>query len=109
MTIEAVAWARERHVPGDAGRVLEALANYANHRTGRIEFDPDWIAEEACISPNAVPRYVAALRRNGYLATESKGKDKCHWLRIGSAPTGKWSWDAAESDAESDDAPSPRI
>lgn len=110
MTIESVSWARERHVPGDAGRVLEALANYANHRTGEIQYEPEWIAEDACITASALPRYLGALRRNKLILREEKGKEKRYWLNIEPDQIiPAWSWDAAESATECDEAPSPRL
>jgi len=110
MTIEAVAWARDRHVPGDAGRVLEALANYANHRDGSLSFEPEWIAEDACISIAAVPRYLGALTRNKLLNREEKGREKRYWLNIDPDEIiPPWSWNAAESAAEADEAPAPRL
>jgi hypothetical protein len=110
MTSQSRAWAEEqRDVPGDAWRVLYALANYANHRTGEIHFNADDIAEEACIQPTALPKYLGALRRNGYLAIDTgkqSGKEKHYWLLFernpGSLP---WSWNAAEIAEENDSAP----
>lgn len=106
MTIESSAWARERRIPGDLGRVFEALANYANHRTGEIHYNPDWIAEEACVSIKGLPHYLSVLRKSDYIGQEEKGRERRYWLNMEREP---WAPDAAEIVAESAAVPVPRL
>lgn len=109
MTHQSRSWAYEqRDVPGDAWRVLYALANYANHRTGEIQYNPDEIAEESGVEAKSQPKYIGALRRNGYLAIDGKDKDKHYFLLIGRDPSQRWDWNAKELAEESDPAPSAR-
>lgn len=109
MTLQSLSWAYEqRDVPGDAWRVLMALSNYTDHLTGKIHFDLDVIAGESCVQPNALPRYLGALRRNGYLAIDGKDKDKHFWLLMGRETSRPWDWNAQEIAEENDSAPSAR-
>jgi hypothetical protein len=109
MTYQSYTWALDQDVPGDAWRVLLALANRTEHRTGKVYFDQEEIIVESKISPNSLSKYLGALRRNGYLAEVKKGKEKQYWLLLDRDPTKQFSWDAAESATESDEAPLPRL
>ena len=113
MTIQSSSWSKDQKIPGNAGRVLEALANYANHRTGRIEFEPEWIAEESCVSVNALPRFLGALVRNKRLFLEERGRERRYWINMDCSPNAPWSWDATENDtasaAEGDERPCPPV
>ena len=64
------------------------------------------IADEACVQVASLPRYLGALRRNGYLARDGKADERHYWLLFDRDITRQWAWDAAEIDAENDSAPS---
>src|SRR5271165_5342565 len=99
MTIQSLAWAFDQNVPSNAKLVLLALANRACHRTGRVDFDAEEVSAESGVPTRSLPRYLGALKRNGYLAEEQiKQGDgaKCYWLvfeRVSSLP---WAWDHPE-------------
>lgn len=103
MTMQALAWALDQPVPGVAGRVLIALANRADHLTGRIDFDPGVIAGEAVIREPSLWRYLGALERNGYLAKESRkasdAEKREYWLALDRDPTLPWAW-SSDGDGE---------
>lgn len=106
MSIQALAWAIEQPVPGEAKLVLMSLANHADHTTGHCSFDPPTIAIEASVTEAAIPRYVGALRRNGYLAREEKGREREYWIQFDREPR-EWAWSAAEAPEAVDAAPAP--
>ena len=102
MTIQSVAWAFDQNIPSNAKLVLLALANRGDHRTGKVDFDPSEISAESGVPARSLPRYLGALKRNGYLAEEQiKQGDggKCYWLVFDRETLAPWAWDAETSDA----------
>lgn len=108
MTIQSVAWAIEQQVPGNAGRVLIALANHSDHSTGHVDFDPPTIAREAAMQVASLWRYLGALERNGFLAKDERkpgDTDKReYWLILDRDPAVPWSWSAQDGSERADDA-----
>jgi hypothetical protein len=101
MTIQSSAWAIEQQVPGEAKLVLLALANHADHTSGEVHFDAATISRESVVPEASLPRYLGALRRNGFL-TRVEGKDgRRYWLQFDRDVMRPWSWDA-EGDEASD-------
>jgi Helix-turn-helix domain len=87
MTIQASAWAIGQEIPGTAKLVLLALANHAEHKTGRCFGSIEAIAKEACCTPRAALAHLMVLQRNGYVARQVSrnadgGKERCYWLRF---------------------------
>lgn len=111
MSVQALAWAIEQPLPGEAKLVLMALANHADHTTGECRFNPSIIAREASVPETSLPRYIGALRRNGYVARDDKGKERHYWLQFARDMTIDWSWQAAEpeGDEEGPNARAPDI
>lgn len=116
MSIQALAWAIEQQIPGEPKLVLIALANHADHTTGECRFDPPTIAREAVVPEASLPRYLGALRRNGFLARDDRGKERHYWLQFERDPAIDWSWKAGDHDDEAVDdvdgsrsAPSPGL
>jgi hypothetical protein len=105
MTIQAYAWAMDQPVPGNAFRVLLALANHTDHTTGQVHFDATTISVEALIQAPSLPRYLSALERNGYLSKDElkspEGDRRDYWLVLDRDSAQPWSWSA--QDASSDD------
>jgi hypothetical protein len=102
VTIQSLAWAFDQHIPGNAKRVLLALANRACHRTGRIDFDAEAISTESCVSARSLSRYFGALKRNGYIADEENKQiegGKAYGLKFERADM-PWSWGAEPVDEE---------
>lgn len=108
MTHQAITWALNQRVPGDAGRLLITLANYTNHLTGAVDFGTEVIAQESCIAANSLAHYLAALRRNGYLGRDEKDGVKHYWLLLDRDVAHEWDWNAVEIAQENDSAPSVR-
>ena len=108
MTIQSLSWALDQRLPGEAKLVLLALANRADHTTGQVYLDAASVAAEASISESSLPRYLGALRRNGYLARDGRPEDRHYWLLFDRDIAREWAWDAAEIAAENDSAPSAR-
>jgi hypothetical protein len=107
MTIQSLAWAFDQNVPGNAKLVLLALANRADHHTGKVDFDASAIAAESSVSARSLPRYLGALRRNEYIAEEQiKQGDggKFYWLLFSREIAMPWSWGAEGADAAEKDA-----
>jgi hypothetical protein len=107
MTVQALAWAIEQPVPGESKLVLMALANHADHTTGQCHLDPVTIAREASLPETSLPRYLGALRRNGYLARDEKGKERHYWLQFERDLALEWSWKASEHDGDDDQPEAP--
>ena len=107
MTIQSVAWAFDQNIPSNAKLVLLALANRGDHRTGKVDFDPSEISAESGVPARSLPRYLGALKRNGYLAEEQiKQGDggKCYWLVLDRETLALWAWDAEGADAAEKDS-----
>lgn len=107
MTVQALAWAMDQPIPAQPKLVLLALANHAEHETGRVHFDASTIAREASIAEKSLWRYLGALERNGYLAKdEHNGASKRdYWLQLDIDPARQWSWTAQDgADTEEDAA-----
>ena len=60
-------------------------------------------AREACVPEAGLPRYLGALRRNGYLARDEKGKERYYWLQFERDSALGWSWKGDEG-SECEDA-----
>lgn len=103
MSIQAVAWAWEQAVPGNAKLVLLALANHADHVSGRCRFEPEAVARQASIKPTSLWRYLGALERNGFLVRETAkgpdGEERDFWLKFDRA-IAAWDWGAERADGD---------
>jgi hypothetical protein len=112
MTIQSTAWATEQEVPGTAKLVLLALANHAEHTTGRCFGSIQVIAKEAYCTPRALLAYLMSLQRNGYVARRiilrgaDGGRDRRYWLRFDRRPA-PWVLSHDAEDAESAEASKP--
>lgn len=103
MTMQASAWAIEQPLPGEAKLVLLALANHADHTSGECRFDAATISRESSVPEASLPRYLGALRRNGYLARVDTKDGRKYWLQFDHDDARAWAWSA--DDPEGDDAP----
>jgi hypothetical protein len=106
MTIQALAWAIEQQVPGEAKLVLLALANHADHMTGEVRFDATALSRESVVPESSLPRYLGALRRNGFIARADSKDGRRYWLQFDRDPSRAWAWSAEDHQRhEGDDAP----
>lgn len=98
MTIQALAWAIDQQLPHKPKLVLMALANHADHMTGKVNFVASTIAWESSTTPqSSIWRYLGALERNGFLAHEQIGEtaeQREYYLLIDRNPSLPWSWGA---------------
>lgn len=115
MTIQALAWALDQPIPGNAKLALLALANHADHTTGYVHFDLPTISREASIQERSLWRYFGALERNGYLTRDvrkSRGTEVRELrLALDRDPSIGWTWGAQDGEpegAEPPAAPEPR-
>jgi hypothetical protein len=102
MTIQSTAWAIGQAVPGTAKLVLVALANHAQHSTGRSFASIEDICKEESCAPRAAFPYLIPLQRNGYVARQitrgaDSGKVRAFWLRFDRRPA---PWVSNRHDAE---------
>lgn len=103
MTIQALAWAIDQQLPHKPKLVLMALANHADHMTGKVDFLPSTISWESCTPQGSIWRFLGALERNGFLSHDQRGEsaeDRDYYLLINRNPALPWSWEASTEDGE---------
>lgn len=87
MSIQAVAWALEQHIPV-AGRklVLVCMCNHADKSTGECYPSVALIAREASMSPRSVQRHIEDLRLDGIVEVaanfDRSGRQNANTYRI---------------------------
>ena len=104
MSAHAIAWSLDQRLPGTPKLVLIALANFANHKTGRVDFDSETIANFASIRESGLYRYLGALERNGYVRKDVRktpqGEERDYWLALDRDPALAWHWSAQDDEGE---------
>lgn len=73
MSVQVISWAYDQTVGSATEKaVLLALANAANHHTGRCDPDVERIASEIEVNEKTVRRALVSLVEKGYIARERK-------------------------------------